>query len=181
MADEHEAHKPADDKALAALVALSASLNSDVAHKLLDLVRETSTMSVKTSLEADAKVASLLGGLIGAQAARIKRLEKIAVALIAREREGRRKDFAKIQGACPGAAVSEDRAQTGEANDNRIDENFPRRDRNQPGRGARHRPSCQRLDRGCSESDRARQRRAGREAGARVGRITTGVSGQVTT
>ena len=93
MSDEHEADEPTADKALAAL---STSLNSDVAHKLLDLVRQTSTMSVETALDADKKVAGLLGGYIDAQAKEIAklqrrtvRLEKTVVALIGRRREAR--------------------------------------------------------------------------------------------
>ena len=64
----------------------------------MDLVRETSTLSVTTALDADKKVASLLGGFIEGQAKEIKtlrakvtRLERISVELIARGRDGRRK------------------------------------------------------------------------------------------
>ena len=98
MPDEHEAPKPSEDRALEALAALSTSLSSDIAHKFLDLIRQTSTMSVETALSADKQVALLLGGYIDAQGKeiaelkrRMARSERIAVELIARGREARRK------------------------------------------------------------------------------------------
>ena len=91
--DEHEAHTPTADEAMAALAALASAISKetgDVASALMGLVRETSSMSVTTALEFDRKIAAMLGGIIAAQDARIKRLEKIAVALIADRREKRK-------------------------------------------------------------------------------------------
>ena len=75
---------------MAALAALATSLSEGTGKALLDLVRETSHLSVETALDADKKVAGMLGSFIAAQDARIKRLEKIAVALIADRREKRK-------------------------------------------------------------------------------------------
>jgi hypothetical protein len=99
--DSEHGPKPTIDEEMAALAALVANINDKTdatAGLLVDTLRETSTLTARTSLEGTKKVADMLLAIINAQGLQIAelkrrtvRLERTAVALIARGRSGRRK------------------------------------------------------------------------------------------
>jgi hypothetical protein len=91
-------YEQSSEEALAALIAAVGDGQHTLAAKLVDLVRDVTHLGVETSMTATKRVADLLLAAIAAQTQeiaelkrRMTRLEKTAVQLIARGRNGRRK------------------------------------------------------------------------------------------